>query len=283
MVMYGRSYTVKLILALLFVLVVSPVSAQMQPADRKPLSKAQVQELVAAGMTSEKLAKAVEQRGIDFVPTDDFLDALRDGGAEAVLLKALAAAKPKPLSKNEVLRLLATGTPSRQVATIVEQRGIDFDLSDENLDTLQVAGADDSVLKALRGTERANLKAVEPQSGEKHTEAHQPQDFGTGIHSVSGDVAPPLPIYKPAPPYTREARKAKVKGTVVLWIVVDAQGNVSDAREVSQRLGKGLDEKAVETVRTWKFKPATRNGVPVPVRVMVGVSFKLFEPAPAKE
>jgi TonB family protein len=62
---------------------------------------------------------------------------------------------------------------------------------------------------------------------------------------------------------------------VVLWIIVDVQGNVTDIRVVKP-LGLGLDEKAVETVRTWKFKPAMRNSVPVPVRVGVEVTFRLF-------
>jgi protein TonB len=98
---------------------------------------------------------------------------------------------------------------------------------------------------------------------------------GGGIYSVGGNVSAPIPIYKPEPAYSEEARKAKYQGTVVLWIVVDAQGNVHDVRVVKP-LGLGLDEKAVETVQTWKFKPATRNGTPVPVRVMVEVSFRLF-------
>ena len=99
--------------------------------------------------------------------------------------------------------------------------------------------------------------------------------FGGGAYSVGGSVSAPIPIYKPEPPYSEEARKAKYQGTVVLWIVVDATGNVTDARVVKP-LGLGLDEKALETVRTWKFKPALRNGSPVPVRVMVEVSFRLF-------
>ncbi len=98
---------------------------------------------------------------------------------------------------------------------------------------------------------------------------------GGGAYSVGGNVSAPIPIYKPEPPYSEEARKAKYQGTVVLWIIVDAQGNVSDIRVVKP-LGLGLDDKAVETVHTWKFKPAYRNGVPVPVRVMVEVSFRLF-------
>ena len=99
--------------------------------------------------------------------------------------------------------------------------------------------------------------------------------FGGGVYSVGGNVSAPIPIYKPEPPYSEEARKAKYQGTVVLWIIVDTQGNVTDLRVVKP-LGLGLDEKAVETVRTWKFKPAMRNNVPVPVRVGVEVTFRLF-------
>jgi TonB family protein len=99
--------------------------------------------------------------------------------------------------------------------------------------------------------------------------------YGGGIYSVGGGVSPPIPIYKPEPAYSEEARKAKYQGTVVMWIIVDAAGAVTDCKVVKP-LGLGLDEKAVETVKTWKFKPAQRNGTPVPVRVMVEVSFRLF-------
>jgi periplasmic protein TonB len=98
---------------------------------------------------------------------------------------------------------------------------------------------------------------------------------GGGLYSVGGNVSAPIPIYKPEPPYSEQARKAKYQGTVVLWIVVDSQGNVTDA-QVVKPLGMGLDENAVTTVKTWKFKPAMRNGAPVPVKVMVEVSFRLF-------
>jgi len=98
---------------------------------------------------------------------------------------------------------------------------------------------------------------------------------GGGPFSVGGNVSEPICIYKPLPGYSEEARKAKYQGTVVLWIVVDAQGNVTDLRVVKP-LGLGLDEKAIETVHTWKFKPALRNGSPVAVRMSVEVSFRLF-------
>ena len=98
---------------------------------------------------------------------------------------------------------------------------------------------------------------------------------GGGVYSVGGGVSNPIPIYRPDPPYSEEARKAKYQGTVVLYIIVSASGTVTECRVVKP-LGLGLDEKAVETVRTWKFKPAMLNGAPVPVRVLVEVSFRLF-------
>jgi len=98
---------------------------------------------------------------------------------------------------------------------------------------------------------------------------------GNGPFSVGGSITEPIPIYKPEPTYSEEARKAKYQGTVSLWIVVDARGDVSDCRVV-KRLGLGLDEKAEETVRTWRFMPAKQDGVPVAVRVLVDVLFRLL-------
>jgi len=99
--------------------------------------------------------------------------------------------------------------------------------------------------------------------------------YGGDTFSVGNGVSAPVPIYKPEPAYSEEARKAKLQGLVSLWIVVDPQGNVGDIR-VTKGLGMGLDEKAIEAVRTWRFRPGLRKGVPVPVRVLVEVYFRLF-------
>ncbi len=99
--------------------------------------------------------------------------------------------------------------------------------------------------------------------------------MGGGVYSVGGGVSEPIPIYKPDPPYSEDARKAKYQGTVVLFVIIDASGNVAKC-QVIKPLGLGLDEKALETVKTWKFKPAMKNGVAVPVQVTVEVSFRLF-------
>jgi TonB family protein len=98
---------------------------------------------------------------------------------------------------------------------------------------------------------------------------------GGGVFSVGGNVSAPVPIYQPMPAYSEEARKAKFSGTVVIWIVVDAQGNVQNVRVVKP-LGLGLDEKAAEAVRTWRFKPGMRNGAPVAVQMSVEVLFRLL-------
>ena len=95
------------------------------------------------------------------------------------------------------------------------------------------------------------------------------------VYKVGGDVTAPVPIYHPEPAYTKEAKAAKLQDTVVLWIVVDAGGSVIDVK-LLRGVGKGLDESAMQTVRTWKFKPAMKKGKPVPVKVVVEVSFKLF-------
>jgi TonB family protein len=100
------------------------------------------------------------------------------------------------------------------------------------------------------------------------------------FYTVGGDVAAPVPIYKPEPPYTEQARKDKVQGAVVTEMLVDASGNVASVRptavSLSRNLSDGLDESAIETLRTWKFKPATKKGKPVPVKVTVEVAFRLF-------
>lgn len=95
-----------------------------------------------------------------------------------------------------------------------------------------------------------------------------------GVFRVGGGVKPPQLILDPDPEYSDEARKARLEGTVVLWMIVGTDGAAHDIR-VKSPLGKGLDEKAIEAVKRWKFKPATKDGQPVAVMVNVEVSFRL--------
>lgn len=98
---------------------------------------------------------------------------------------------------------------------------------------------------------------------------------GGGPYRVGGGVSAPRILYAPDPDYSEEARKAKYQGTVVLWVVVGPDGRPRDIR-VQRSLGLGLDEKAMEAVRTWKFEPARKDGQPVAVQINVEVNFRLY-------
>jgi protein TonB len=84
----------------------------------------------------------------------------------------------------------------------------------------------------------------------------------------------PQVIYKADPEYTPEALEAKLAGTVILSLVIDAEGNPTEIK-LTKGLGKGLDEKAVECLQKWRFTPGTRFGEPVPVKATVEINFRL--------
>ncbi len=97
-------------------------------------------------------------------------------------------------------------------------------------------------------------------------------DFSGG---AAGGVVAPVVLFKVEPEFSEEARKAKYQGTVVLTIEVGEDGKPRGFRVV-QSLGLGLDEKAVEAVSRWRFKPATRNGKPVRAPATIEVNFRLL-------
>jgi protein TonB len=98
---------------------------------------------------------------------------------------------------------------------------------------------------------------------------------GGGAYRVGGGVSAPRAIYQPDPEYSEEARKAKFQGTVILWVIVGPDGRVHDMR-VQRSLGMGLDEKALEAVKLWRFEPSRKDGQPVPVQINVEVNFRLY-------
>lgn len=99
--------------------------------------------------------------------------------------------------------------------------------------------------------------------------------IGGGVFRIGGGVSPPRAISTPDPEYSEEARKAKYQGTVVLWLIIGADGKPRDIR-VARSLGMGLDERAVQAVKRWLFEPATKDGKPVAVQMNVEVSFRLY-------
>jgi periplasmic protein TonB len=99
--------------------------------------------------------------------------------------------------------------------------------------------------------------------------------IGGGVFHVGGGVSAPRPIFSPDPEYSEEARKAKYQGVVVLGLVVGPDGRPRDMK-VLRSLGLGLDEKAIEAVKNWRFDPAVKDGKPVSVYISVEVDFRLY-------
>lgn len=98
---------------------------------------------------------------------------------------------------------------------------------------------------------------------------------GGGIFHVGGGVSAPRVVYQVDPEFSEEARKAKYQGTCTLMLIVDANGLPTNIR-VANSLGMGLDEKAIEAAKKWRFEPAMKNGHPVAVEIALEVDFHLY-------
>jgi TonB family protein len=99
--------------------------------------------------------------------------------------------------------------------------------------------------------------------------------YGGGLYHVGGGVSNPILIYAPDPEFSDEARRAKYQGVCVVGLIVDPTGNPQRVHVV-RPLGMGLDEKALEAVRQYKFKPALYKGKAVAVEVDIEVNFRIY-------
>jgi protein TonB len=92
---------------------------------------------------------------------------------------------------------------------------------------------------------------------------------------IGGSVSAPVLIYSVEPEYTAQAKADKVGGIVLINFWVDEQGRPEHVR-VRRGLGEGLDEKAVEAVKQYRFNPAMEGGKPVLAELNIEVNFKIF-------
>lgn len=99
--------------------------------------------------------------------------------------------------------------------------------------------------------------------------------YGGGIYDVGGGVHPPVPIFVPQAEFSDQARMAKYQGEVAVEIIVDTKG-FTHVVKIVRPLGMGLDEKALDAVKQYRFKPATLNGRPVAVRFTVIIDFHIY-------
>jgi len=99
---------------------------------------------------------------------------------------------------------------------------------------------------------------------------------GGGLYKIGGGVSAPVPLNSVEAEFSDEARRAKYQGVCLISLIVDVHGDPQNPRVV-RALGMGLDEKALEAVRKYKFKPALKDGkTPVPVMITVEVNFRLY-------
>ena len=98
--------------------------------------------------------------------------------------------------------------------------------------------------------------------------------YGGGLMSVGGGVSAPQVVHSVEPEFSDDARRANYQGNVSVQLIVDSEGNPQNVRLVSH-LGMGLDEKAIQAVKQYKFHPAMYQGHPVAVQIVIDVDFHL--------
>jgi TonB family protein len=198
------------------------------------------------------------------------------GGGSHDLLPASKGALPKP-SKTQIAppMVIPPENAKLQVAPSV--------VAPPELKPLQGNQMGDPLAKALTasngpgigsGIGSGNGTGVGSGSGPGVGPGHG-GGYGGGAYRPGGGVRAPKVVYRVEPEFSDEARKNKYQGTVTVRVVVGVDGKPHDI-SVQRSLGMGLDEKAVEAARLWRFEPGTKDGVPVPVEVYLEVSFHLY-------
>ena len=154
-----------------------PAGAQQ---NQKPFTQEQVVSMVRAGLGDDSGAKLIEQRGIDFAPSEDFIQTLKAAGASEAFLSALRAAKPpepasakKPLNQVQVFALLVGQVPSHRVTMLVQERGIDFEPTDDYLQQVRLAGGEDELINALKIAKVTKPATADPAAQARQTEVRQ--------------------------------------------------------------------------------------------------------------
>jgi TonB family protein len=172
-------------------------------------------------------------------------------------------------------RLLLTYDKTRHIEVHLDHPLNSMDDADAIMDRIFFLGPDalDHIRPEFR---RADDNTPDSEIYKVSQREFRPASANTaGSNDNNAIVLPPRPTYTPEPDFSEQARHAKYQGTVVLGIVIDKAGKVSRIR-LDRPLGMGLDENAMESVKQWRFSPATRNGEPVAVAMDIEVSFNLY-------
>jgi TonB family protein len=163
----------------------------------------------------------------------------------------------------------------RQAVDIYDQNAATADPSDV---ALALEAEADVLSKIGSSAESKSLKERALDIRKKHIEDLQKDDPAgpsEGLQRIGGGVAAPAVVSKIEPRYSDVARFIKQQGIVVFGLVVGTDGVPSKLR-LLRSLGFDLDEEGLRAIRTWRFRPATRDGQPVPVFATIEVSFRLL-------
>ncbi|MGA7158265.1 MAG: energy transducer TonB [Acidobacteriaceae bacterium] len=203
-------------------------------------------------------------------PVAPKLEQIGGGGGQHDIAQVSKGRLPD-LAQKQLIPPKAPPTQAPRLAvipTVVVQKNLN--LANNNMPNL---GMPSSSLKGISlgngtgtGIGSGNGSGIGPGSG---------GNIGGGAMHIGGGVSRPEVLYQVEPEFSEEARKAKFSGNVEVYLWVDADGKPSHIRVV-RGVGMGLDEKAVEAVRQYRFKPAMKNGKPVTVDLYVDVNFQIL-------
>jgi protein TonB len=219
---------------------------------------------------SAPIKKSIATLMAPIPPIAPMLERIGGGGGQHDLAP-VSAGKPPKLAQQQIVPPKAPPTIAPKLAidpTVVVQK--DLKMANNDMPNL---GAPNSTLKGISlgtgdgsGIGSGNGNGIGPGSG---------GNTGGGVMHIGGGVSKPVVLYSVEPEFSEEARKAKFSGNVEVYLWVDADGKPSHIRIV-RPIGMGLDEKAVEAVRQYRFKPAMKDGKPVAVDLYIDVNFQIF-------
>jgi protein TonB len=193
------------------------------------------------------------------------------GGGGQHDLAPVSKGRLPDLAQKQLIAPKAPPTVAPKLAvepTVVVQK--DLNLATNDMPNL---GMPNSSLKGLSlgngngtGIGSGNGSGIGPGSG---------GNTGGELFHIGGGVSMPVVLYKPDPEFSEEARKAKFSGNVLVYLYIEPDGTPSHVRVV-RGVGMGLDEKALEAVRKYRFKPAMKDGKPVRADLYVEVNFQIL-------
>jgi TonB family protein len=92
------------------------------------------------------------------------------------------------------------------------------------------------------------------------------------VYELTDEITAPRLLEAATPGYTDEAKKKNIRGEVIVTVIVNEKGDVTEPK-VKKGLGAGLDESAIEAAKYFKYKPGLKNDEPVPVRMELTFNF----------